>query len=268
MCNMCKRIKSVAVVAILFISCTMYSQVGINTKDIRGVYHIDAAKDNTSTITASQQANDIVIDTDGNMGVGTIVPTARLHLKSNTAYGAFRINDGSEAKGRILQGDAAGNTFWGTLKGAGGQRIVFYRTAVSYQNNVATKIPLNETNYEIQAASDGSFAIILRWLPALRATVLGSKLVSIKYELKRRRGGVATDIVCQTVNTQAYMESNQFTTQYTNLIATDILKGDYLYITVTFNGVSGDYLYIDRTWAGNSRSQQAFDSQAVIFYQL
>lgn len=263
-----EKIKSIVTAAILFVSCFMYAQVGINTKDIRGVFHIDAAKDNLSTITASQQANDVVVDANGNVGVGTVLPTARLHLKSDAAYGAFRINDGSEAKGRILQGDALGNTWWGTLKGAGGQKIIFYRVAVSFQNNVPTRIPLNEINYEMETASDGSFSIILRWLPALRTTVMGSKLVGIKYELKRRRVGVATDVVCQVVNTQAYMESNQFTTQYTNLIATDILKGDFLYINVTFTGSAGDYLYVDRTWTGNVRSQKAFDSQMVVFYQL
>lgn len=263
-----KNIKTIIIFVAFLISCTVYAQVGINTKDVRGVYHIDAGNDNASTITASQQANDVMVDENGNMGVGTLQPTARLHLKSNTPYDAFRIKDGSEAKGRILQGNASGDTFWGTMKGAGGQKIVFYRTAVTFINNVAVKLPLNETNYEIQSAANGSFSIILRWSPALRTSVLGSKLVSIKYELKRRRIGVPTDVVCQTVNTQAYMESNQYTSQYTNLIATDILIGDYLYIAVTFSGVSGDYLYINRDWTGNARSQKAFDSQAVIFYQL
>lgn len=267
---MCKRLKAIAIITILIISCTIHAQVGINTKDVRGVFHIDAGEDNSAsgTITATQLANDVVVDVNGNMGVGTLVPTARLHLKSNTMYDAFRMNDGSEAKGRILQGDRLGNSFWATLKGAGGEKIVFYRTAVAYTNNVTTKIPLNKTDYELEVTADGSFSVILRWVPVLRTSVLGAKLVAIKYELKRRRIGVPTDVVCQTVNTQSYMSSNEFITQYTNLIAADVSKGDYLYIDVTFSGIAGDYLYIDRNWTGNIRSQQAFDSQAIIFYQL
>jgi hypothetical protein len=47
------------------------------------------------------------IDGSGNVGIGTSAPTARLHLN-----GSLRIVNGSEAAGRILSSDAAGNATW------------------------------------------------------------------------------------------------------------------------------------------------------------
>lgn len=73
------------VIASSIYSTFIRSQIGIQTDFPRTLFHIDGAKDNpqnsTSTITAAQQQNDIVIDSNGRLGVGTISPEAKLDIE-------------------------------------------------------------------------------------------------------------------------------------------------------------------------------------------
>ncbi len=63
------------------------SQVGINTTNPQGIFHVDGGKDNPSTGTpnASQQLNDFVITGAGNVGVGTTTPGSKLEINSGIA---------------------------------------------------------------------------------------------------------------------------------------------------------------------------------------
>lgn len=60
----------------------IFSQVGINTPNPQGIFHIDGAKDNpiTGTPTVVQQSNDVAILTTGFTGIGTVVPKTKLHV--------------------------------------------------------------------------------------------------------------------------------------------------------------------------------------------
>ncbi|GAA5093283.1 hypothetical protein GCM10023210_23550 [Chryseobacterium ginsengisoli] len=64
---------------------SMYSQVGINTSNPRGIFHVDGAKDNATTgiPTATQQANDFVVTSNGSVGIGTNLPNASAILDVN-----------------------------------------------------------------------------------------------------------------------------------------------------------------------------------------
>lgn len=64
------------------ISLCSYSQVGINTINPQGVFHVDGGRDNPSSGSPGlpEQANDVVISTSGNIGVGTISPNAKIEL--------------------------------------------------------------------------------------------------------------------------------------------------------------------------------------------
>ncbi|MGG7437343.1 hypothetical protein ACQ7CU_04605 [Chryseobacterium arthrosphaerae] len=72
-------------IVVLFFCCTLYAQIGINTQNPQGAFHIDAAKDNniTGVPTLSQQANDAVITSNGNLGIGTITPNSILQLNGS-----------------------------------------------------------------------------------------------------------------------------------------------------------------------------------------
>lgn len=65
----------------------LFAQVGVNTTNPQGSFHIDGAKDNPTTGAPSttQQANDVVVTSSGNIGVGTTTPTVKLEVKSGVS---------------------------------------------------------------------------------------------------------------------------------------------------------------------------------------
>jgi hypothetical protein len=69
----------------------LLAQVGINTSNIEGVLHIDGAKDNPNTVTASiaQQQNDVVVTAQGQLGIGTNAPHAVAALEINSTSTGF-----------------------------------------------------------------------------------------------------------------------------------------------------------------------------------
>jgi hypothetical protein len=89
------------------------AQVGIQTENPQTTFHIDAAKDNpvTGAPDATQQANDIAVNSAGNVGVGTTTPSTKLDIVSSTA-GALKITDGTQGNGKILVSDANGVATW------------------------------------------------------------------------------------------------------------------------------------------------------------
>jgi hypothetical protein len=48
----------------------------------------------------------------GNIGIGTSIPTASLHIAAGAPNTGFRLVDGTEANGKVLTSDAAGNASW------------------------------------------------------------------------------------------------------------------------------------------------------------
>lgn len=83
-----------------------YAQVGINTQNLSGVFHIDP-KGDTNAAGTSGTDDDIVITTDGKVGIGTISPTRTLDLQGN-----FKLVDGTQADGYFLTSDNDGYGSW------------------------------------------------------------------------------------------------------------------------------------------------------------
>ena len=107
--------KNITLIAALIINVALYSQVGINTENPQGIFNIDGGKDNPTTgsaHTAAQQRNDLVFAANGNLGLGTISPTTKLHIDNGTTNGAIRIVDGTQAAGKVLTSDANGVATW------------------------------------------------------------------------------------------------------------------------------------------------------------
>lgn len=258
------------------------AQVGINTKDIKGIFHIDATADNptSGTVSATRMANDIIVDNEGNIGVGTHTPSARLHLKGATTGSAFRLTDGTEGSNKILLGDKDGHAWWGMTKGLGGYIVNLAKSAVSYTNGTARRFPINTYNNEISISNDGNYAVMLRCNTMLmqtgtsstNTTVQRSRQVNVRYQLIRVRSGVS-DVVCQTVETNPLMQMFDYTTLYISLRAANIKKDDSLYVNITFLGNADSdsaklYMLLDYNNPNSTYSNQAFEMGAVIFYQL
>ncbi|GAA5084860.1 hypothetical protein GCM10023210_05110 [Chryseobacterium ginsengisoli] len=64
-----------------------FAQVGVNTTNPQGIFHVDGAKDNNSTgaPNAAQQVNDFVVTSSGNVGIGTTTPASKMEINSGAA---------------------------------------------------------------------------------------------------------------------------------------------------------------------------------------
>lgn len=81
--------------------------IGINTANPQGILHTDGLKDNpasSSNITSVQQLNDVLIDHNGRIGVGTLTPNAKVDLR-NSGNGAIGIGN-STLSANIADGGA------------------------------------------------------------------------------------------------------------------------------------------------------------------
>lgn len=91
---------------------TAISQVGINTKNIASstVFHLDGKGDNSAIPTTTQIQNDVVVTTNGQIGIGNLNPTAKVEIITNG--NGFRLADGSEGDGKFLKSDMNGVAKW------------------------------------------------------------------------------------------------------------------------------------------------------------
>lgn len=104
------------VIIILSFSFLINAQVGINTKNPLGVFHIDG-QSNTGTSGTVNVGDDVIVDSNGNIGIGQ---SPRSDAKINLYDGGtaasvkpvFQLQDGNEGIGKVLISDASGNATW------------------------------------------------------------------------------------------------------------------------------------------------------------
>lgn len=88
-----------------------YSQIGINTENPQAFFHIDGAGDNEKkgSVTEAHQVNDIVVTSEGKMGIGTDAPTNSLHIKSSSDPLKLEgLSNGDQSQNSILSIDNTG----------------------------------------------------------------------------------------------------------------------------------------------------------------
>lgn len=87
--------------------------IGINTKNAQKIFHIDGAGDNVATglPTATQLANDVIIDEQGRLGIG-LLPQYALDILSTSATTGLKIQDGSEAASKVMTSSNDGTGSW------------------------------------------------------------------------------------------------------------------------------------------------------------
>lgn len=100
---------------ILFlISIVLFAQVGVNTTEPLGVFHVDIEGNNPNDVVNSNpfyHLDDFIILPNGNVGIGTLFPKSKLEIISSVNP-AFRLVDGSQGKGKTLISSTDGNAQW------------------------------------------------------------------------------------------------------------------------------------------------------------
>ena len=113
----------------LLLSGFSYSQVGINTANPQGIFNIDGGKDNPTTGSAhtnAEQLNDFTVTAAGNVGIGKIAPSTKLHITTGGTAATpnatgFRLEDGNQKTNFVLTSNTDGV---GTWKPVAATRIV------------------------------------------------------------------------------------------------------------------------------------------------
>ncbi len=86
--------------------------MGVGTDNPKGPLHIDAQK-NTSADGTTNTADDVIVNSNGNLGVGTAAPVDKVHIVASTPGTGLRLNDGSQGESYMLMSkDAVGTGIW------------------------------------------------------------------------------------------------------------------------------------------------------------
>lgn len=109
--------RNISLHIIFFLSINLcQSQVGINTKVPLGIFHFDGKGDNQTAPTNAQVANDLIVTSDGYVGIGTINPGVKLEINTRGLKSGLKLVDGNEGESRALMSDAQGVGTWRNVK--------------------------------------------------------------------------------------------------------------------------------------------------------
>ncbi len=147
--------KYLFIAVILFLGCQLQAQIGINTELPQGILHIDGKGDTSGSTNVS---DDVIINANGNVGVGTLSPTTKLHIVTNeTDLPAMRLSDGTEGLNKVLGSkDANGNLTWFAPPYSWAR--AFYLTGSrSFPNAKEAFL------YSVQIPKAGTYVVVLRW---------------------------------------------------------------------------------------------------------
>lgn len=245
-----------------------HSQVGINTNFSQGVFYVDPRGDTNSTGTTGY-ADDVVVTKDGALGIGTLTPTAHVHVDKGTANSLIRIEDTSEGTGdKFLASDSDGRGSWIpaiTLNGKVYRMNSPNKTAVTCNYNVNTIVPFNLIKDDNGALSnnptpgvltiqaDGTYVFNFRWWGSVNGgtTVVSDAFFTPKAYVRLYKvtvsGGVPVIsgspvdeiLVFDRVRTDVGTETFRRNTFITSLFGIDLKKGDSYVITITPTDTSG-----------------------------
>lgn len=191
----------------------IYAQIGINTANPQALFHVDGYG-NTSGL--NNTGDDVVINNAGNMGVGTITPSAKLHIATSTGVPALKLNK-SHASSNMLQSDHIGNATWVKQPVAIGD-IYGVRSRQDYKYNDFTLL------FALQITAPGNYLVIVRWWGIASAVETKGTTVAHLYLTEDSNGGHLSYGTEQDRTTQAVVTTANapftFTTSFVGTIGT------------------------------------------------
>jgi len=160
--------KKIFLLSLLSAGALVSAQVGVNTENPQGIFHIDGAKDNAATgvPTTIQQANDVIVTAQGRMGVGNTAPTSKLEVNgASTNTAAYNAGAGTaidyslsnlayttaSAGAFTLSNIKDGGTYTLSVRGATSGISTFTAAGftVKYVNNTKATVAGKETLYTL-----------------------------------------------------------------------------------------------------------------------
>lgn len=100
-CRPLKILKSTLTCFSLLLSSVIFSQnIGVNTANPIDIFHVDSKGNNPlqGTPSSDQQSDDFIVTKKGNVGIGTINPTAKLQIESNPDTNPLQIEGLTDGK--------------------------------------------------------------------------------------------------------------------------------------------------------------------------
>jgi hypothetical protein len=176
--------------------------IGINMdSDPIGAFHLDgrasAASSNPAeggALSSVQQSDDVVISSEGRLGIGTVSPTARLTVDTQGAAGVYplRVRDGSQGAGKMMTSDANGHASWQTITPLPQDSVYEIKTlstsSVGYPVGSATKVATSAHPVD----EDGFYSIDVRWWADFNnSNVTALQKSVVRFQL--RRNGTIVD---------------------------------------------------------------------------
>lgn len=220
-------------ILLLLFTINAWAQIGINTQSPKGLFYIDGKKDNTFPTTESQLNNDIMINTDGNLSIGTDNSDSKLNIKTlgtstTTIYG-LKIQDGTEDFGKLLTSDDNGNASWQKGKGSGGN-IIRSSTKQTFDNSTYRSLILgimDNTFSKIPIDTNGNYIFVVRWWGDASIT---PEVSGATFRLLKNSSEIL-DIV------EYYLPTSKSSVSYFGFTLTlqgaNLLQGDYVEIQLT-----------------------------------
>lgn len=226
---------------LLSISCgsvLVYGQIGINTEFPLGVFYVDGGRDNTSlTPSEMQEANDVVVTSAGNLGIGTKAPIVKVDLKKDplSTVSSLRIQDTSGLlENKVLESGADGIAFWSQQPPS----ITKTYAAIPAQKFITRVRTRLVTDSDMVIPQNGKYLLTLRWWSYYRWSNSPSKKVSIYvYVVKRGKTGDLDQIEYYLLANQ-----NQVITFTTSLYLGDCTAGEIIDVEIfpSIGGSGGD----------------------------
>jgi hypothetical protein len=144
--------------------------------------HVDAKGDTGSLL--KDTLDDVVITSQGRIGIGALNPQTRLDIVSPTA-GAVRIEDPTAGGGKVLVSDAGGRVSWTNISGSWYAALTGgWIDGASTGTNAELWPPFRYTDYEIYPPETGSAdsiagKIVVPYTGSYRISITGKAFNSI-----------------------------------------------------------------------------------------